>query len=263
MSVEDAAVAAGEVTSTSEVTTDAAPVTTETPGTSQPQGDKTEPETKPVKKEGGVSRRLRELVAERDHWRDVAKQSVGVRPVQETREEGPPDPQKFSTLQEYIKAQAQFEAKQIVKQDREESRKRESETQSQRRLQEAGSKFEERAQSLREKHPDFDDVAFDEYLPITDAMRDAMLDSEVGPELLYYLGNNLREAARISRLSPYAAAREIGKLEAKLPDLAKPTTGAPAPITPVKPKSAASEGPSEGDDMKDWIKKRRKQVHGR
>ena len=35
--------------------------------------------------------------------------------------------------------------------------------------------------------------------------------SDVGPDVAYYLGSNPREAERISRLSPYLQAKEIGE----------------------------------------------------
>jgi hypothetical protein len=65
-----------------------------------------------------------------------------------------------------------------------------------------------------------------------------LLDSENGPELAYHLAKDAENFARVCKLSPIAAARELGKIEAtltKAPESAKEikTTKAPAPIKPV------------------------------
>lgn len=95
--------------------------------------------------------------------------------------------------------------------------------------------YREREEEAREKYDDFEQVAYNPKLPITDVMAETIQTSDIGPDVAYYLGTNLKEAERIARLSPYLQAKEIGKIEAKLavsPPV-KRTTSAPAPITPV------------------------------
>jgi hypothetical protein len=60
--------------------------------------------------------------------------------------------------------------------------------------------------------------------------------------LAYYLGSNPKDAERISRMSPLAQAKEIGKIEAKLASdpPVKRTTSAPAPISPVTARSSGA-----------------------
>ena len=62
--------------------------------------------------------------------------------------------------------------------------------------------------------------------------------SDIGPEVAYYLGSNPKEADRISRLSPFLQAKEIGKIEVKLAESpsTKKSSSAPAPIQPVTPR---------------------------
>jgi hypothetical protein len=96
--------------------------------------------------------------------------------------------------------------------------------------------YHEREEAVRDKYDDFEKVAYNPSLPITPVMAETIQASDVGPELAYYLGSNPREADRISRLSPYLQAKEIGKIEAKMADNPIPikkTTSAPAPIKPV------------------------------
>jgi len=97
-------------------------------------------------------------------------------------------------------------------------------------------------EEARGKYDDFEQVAYNPKLPITNAMAETIQSSDIGPELAYYLGSNPKEADRISRMSPLSQAKEIGKIEAKLasdPPVRK-TTSAPAPISPVTARSNGS-----------------------
>ena len=99
--------------------------------------------------------------------------------------------------------------------------------------------YHDREEEVRAKYTDFDQVAYNPNLRITTEMAQTIQSSDIGPELAYHLGTNPKEAERISRLTPLAQAREIGRLEAKL--VAEPATkkvsSAPAPIAPVVPRS--------------------------
>jgi len=102
--------------------------------------------------------------------------------------------------------------------------------------------YQEREEMARDKYDDFEQVAYNPNLPITNVMAETIQHSEIGPELAYYLGTNPKDAERISRLSPFMQAKEIGKIEAKLADNPpiKKTTSAPAPISPVTARTTGS-----------------------
>jgi hypothetical protein len=102
--------------------------------------------------------------------------------------------------------------------------------------------YQEREESARDKYDDFDQVAYNPKLTITNVMAETIQSSDIGPELAYYLGTNPKDAERISRMTPLAQAKEIGKIEAKLSDNppVKKTSNAPAPISPVTARSTGS-----------------------
>jgi hypothetical protein len=102
--------------------------------------------------------------------------------------------------------------------------------------------YQEREESAREKYDDFEQVAYNPKLPITNVMAEAIQSSDIGPDLAYYLGSNPKDAERISRMSPLSQAKEIGKIEAKLSSNppVKKTTSAPAPISPVTARSSGA-----------------------
>jgi len=97
-------------------------------------------------------------------------------------------------------------------------------------------------EEARAKYDDFEQVAYNPKLPITNVMAETIQSSDIGPELAYYLGSNPKDAERISRMTPLGQAKEIGKIEAKLASEppVKRTTSAPAPITPVTARTSSS-----------------------
>ena len=102
--------------------------------------------------------------------------------------------------------------------------------------------YQEREESARDKYDDFEQVAYNPKLSITNVMAETIQSSDIGPELAYYLGSNPKDAERISRMTPLSQAKEIGKIEAKLASSppVKKTTSAPAPISPVTARSSGS-----------------------
>jgi len=105
--------------------------------------------------------------------------------------------------------------------------------------------YHDREEDARAKYDDFEQVAYNPRLTVTDAMAQAIQAADNGPDIAYHLGSNPKEAERIARLSPLLQAREIGKIEAKLdaaPPAIKQTTRAPQPINPVA--SRGSNAPS-------------------
>tara|TARA_R110000772_G_scaffold190288_5_gene301124 strand:+ start:41 stop:823 length:783 start_codon:yes stop_codon:yes gene_type:complete len=95
--------------------------------------------------------------------------------------------------------------------------------------------YADREEEARTKYDDFEQVAYNPNIPITSVMAETIRASDVGPDVAYYLGSNPKDAGRISRLTPYLQAKELGKIEAKLatdPPVKK-TSSAPAPIAPV------------------------------
>lgn len=165
------------------------------------------------------------------------------------------DPEKYATAKaEYAKTQA---GKELEAKQRAESGKAER--------QRLMSAWEEKVERADDKYEDFATVVGD--LQPNSPFVAAIMEAENGEDIAYHLGKNPKEAQRIAQLGPLAQAREIGKLEAKL--LAKPVepkapSRAPAPITPLTGASpVTSDAPSETDDMRSWMRKRQKQVHGK
>ena len=67
--------------------------------------------------------------------------------------------------------------------------------------------YHEREEEARAKYDDFEQVAYNPQLRVTDVMAETIKASDMGPDLAYWLGTNPKEADRISRLSPLLQAR--------------------------------------------------------
>ena len=142
-----------------------------------------------------------------------------------------PPIEQFNSPDEYADALAERKAEELL------ARREQARMQS-----EIIESYHDKEEDARNKYDDFEQVAYNPKLPITDAMVQTIQASEVGPDMAYYLGSNPKEAERISRLAPLQQAKELGKIEAKLADnpVVKKTSSAPAPIAPITARSSGS-----------------------
>jgi hypothetical protein len=165
-----------------------------------------------------VSKRL---AREQRKWEREVRMRQEQQPV--APKEVPPADQ-FESVEAYAQALAERKAQELLQQ---------------RQLQEQKSQileaYHDREEEARAKYDDFEQVAYNPNVPITNVMAETIQASDIGPDVAYYLGSNPKEADRISRLSPYLQAKEIGKIEVRLTDNppTKKTSSAPAPIAPV------------------------------
>ena len=81
--------------------------------------------------------------------------------------------------------------------------------------------YHEREETARSKYSDFEQVAYNPNLKITTVMAQTIQSSDIGPDLVYHLGSNPKEADRISRLAPILQAKEIGRLEVSVKHAAR------------------------------------------
>lgn len=122
----------------------------------------------------------------------------------------------------------------------------------------AQDEFRDRLETYAEKHDDFHEMVEEIGPLIKGGALDAIIDSTHGPEIIHHLAKNPEEAEKLSRLSPSAAAREIGRIEERLSTKSvKKTTSAPAPIKTVTGSSPATVKIEDMDNMKDFIKAHR------
>ena len=169
------------------------------------------------------------LAREQRKWEREQAQKLKAQPPAPTPE--PLKPDNFADAQAYAEAIAERKAAELLAQ-------REAEAERTATLE----AYQDREEEARTKYDDFEQVAYNPKLPITETMAQTIQASEIGPDVIYHLGSNPKEAERIARLSPLLQAREIGKIEARLASSppAKKTSTAPAPIAPVTARASSA-----------------------
>lgn len=146
-----------------------------------------------------------------------------------------PQPGDFQDAFEYAKALAKWSSDQAVKRvKQEEAERKANETRNQ-----VITTWAERVKAAKAEMPDFDDMVTSSEVQVTDAVRDAILESEVGPRILYHLAENPDLGKKLAGMTVAAQLREIGKLEGRFEAKADPSPSpAPAPAV-TKPRAAA------------------------
>ena len=199
-----------------------------------------------------LEKRFSEITKQREEARQEAQREREARQALEARlqalekqsapqqaqiVEQEPQPHQFSDAFEYAKALTDYRVEQRLAQEKAEQAKAAEAAERQKVM----SQWSQKVQAAKAELPDFDEMvqsASDVVVP--DHIRDAMMESDVGPKLLYHFAENPDLARSIAAMPPIKALREIGKLEAKFeaPKQAeKPSVArskAPEPIQPIR-----------------------------
>lgn len=232
----------------------------------EPREDRTDP---------GIKRelaRLRERARQAEEgraWMQQKFETVLNRVIggtQQAQPQGAPTREQFSTDAEYIDALATSRARAAVDEAMRTHQESLTKAQQMEALRRMSESWRSKLANVQQKYPDWDDVVDQPDVPLTDAMQTAILTSDVGTDVAYFLGKNPEEARRIAGLSPIEQARAIGRIEAKLspsdPTPQREVSKAPAPIKPVGSASGTDGGTlNENLSMADWLKRRNAQVH--
>ncbi len=166
-----------------------------------------------------------------------------------------PRADQFDDAFEYAKALAEWSAeKALYDRDQQEAVRRAEEERSK-----VLKTWSEKLAKAKPNLPDFDEIIESTQVVVSNEVRDAIIESDVGPEILYHLANlDGEEAEKFQALPVHKALREIGKLEAKFEKQAiaeekpvsKPVTQkskAPAPLSPIRATGSAMETPIGSD----------------
>ena len=157
-----------------------------------------------------------------------------------------PKPDQFTDAFEYAKALAEWSAEQaLLNRDKQEAERKANEER-QKLIQSWQTKLEQAKATL----PDYEEMIASSDVVVNDDIRDAILESDVGPQILYHLAENPEIAKKITGGSTRQALRELGKLEARL-EAKEPETKriesvvarskAPEPISPIRSDNSTPE----------------------
>lgn len=181
-------------------------------------------------------------------------------------EEGEPTRDKYATYEEFIEARAEWRAVKATDRRLQEAIKRDQESRVNESRQKQSQEWNGKIDSARTEIEDFDDVCAESDAPVTPHMSSAIMESDRGPHIAYYLAKNPQEAERISKLTPSKQMAAIVALEEKVAKPVKTPSKAPAPITPVSGKSDATltdtTDPKAAEKLStsEWIRRDRERM---
>ena len=197
--------------------------------------------------------------AEAAYWRGRAE--AGQPATATAEEEKEPVLESYPTYDDWDRARIQYWAKKVVAQQQ-------ATQQQTARTSTIDQTYSERITKAEEKLVDWHEVVDNAQIPtLPNEVVMAVKESDLGPEIVYHLDTNPADARRLAGLSPWAAVREIGKLEAKLsaapPKEPLKTSRAPEPIQ----QTAAGRTDVSADlstlPTDDYIAKRNAELHGK
>ena len=185
-----------------------------------------------AKREAAREREAREATES-----ELKELKAKLNPQPEAKAEGKPLPSQFSDAYEYAEALAEWSTENALKKrdDQESERKQQLERNK------VINTWKERQEAVQSKYVDYAETLASSDVKVSNEVREAILESDIGPEILYHIAKNPAIAESLASKSTVSALREIGRLEAVLsgekPAVEKPavtTSKAPSPISPIR-----------------------------
>lgn len=166
-----------------------------------------------------------------------------------------PKPDDYKDAFEYAEALSEWSAEQALLRREQEVKQKEVEAQRQTVIKTWQQKLEATIAEL----PDYQEMVASSTVSVNDTVRDAILESEVGPRILYELASDDEMAEKLSTMTTASALKLIGKLEAKFEKTEEPVKAekktvaakskAPEPIRPLRSTSGVADVGMDGNDM--------------
>jgi len=206
-----------------------------------------------------LERRFSELTKQREQAKQEAEAERQARQALEARlkaleqqaapqrpsVDNEPQPGQFQDAFEYAKALAEFSTEKALRERDQQEANRKANEERQKVIQ----SWTEKLDKVKAELPDYDDMVSTANVVVSDEIRDSILESDVGPRILYHLAEDLEYAQKLAAMPTRKALVELGKLE-KLYERKEPekdtvvkTSKAPAPVRGLKPSGGVADIP--------------------
>ena len=178
------------------------------------------------------------------------------RPAQvEAESNRKPTPDDFKDAFEYAEALADWSAENALARREQEVKQKEVEAKRETVIQ----TWQQKLEATKAELPDYEVMVASSDVKVNDTVRDAILESDVGPRILYELASDDELAEKLTGLTTAGALKLIGKLEAQFEKTDAPAKAekktvaakskAPEPIRPLKSTSGVADVGMDGNDM--------------
>ena len=166
-----------------------------------------------------------------------------------------PTPDNYKDAFEYAEALADWSAQQALAKREQEVKQKEVQAQRETVIKTWQQKLEATIAEL----PDYEAMVASSNVAVNDTVRDAILESDVGPRILYELASDDDIAEKLSTMTTASALKLIGKLEAKFEKAEEPVKAekktvaakskAPEPIRPLRSTGGVADVVTDGNDL--------------
>ena len=213
------------------------------------------------RKRGGFQKKIARLEEEKEYWRQKAletpetKREKGKSSEKKAEDDTPkrPDPKDFETYDEYSEALTDWKVEEKLRKRDEDRQTEQKQSEFKAAQQSKVERYEEGIAEAQKLHDDFDEVIEDYDGPLTIGMQQALLDSDIGPQVAYYIAQHPKVGEKMAKMSILQINKEVAKIEARLERQQgddegaadKKTTKAPPPITPAKGTSKNKKSPDD------------------
>ena len=185
----------------------------------------------------------------------LAAQETFKAPYQEPDSNQKPSPDNFKDAFEYAEALAEWSAEQALAKREQEVMQKEVEAKRETVI----KTWQQKLEVTKAEYPDYDDMVSSSSVKVNDTIRDAILESDVGPRILYELASDDDLAEKLSTITTAGALKLIGKLEAQFEKTEEPAkaekktvaakSNAPEPIRPLRSTGGVADVAMDGEKM--------------
>ena len=166
-----------------------------------------------------------------------------------------PTPDEFKDAFEYAEALANWSADQALARREQEVKQKEVEAKRETVI----KTWQQKLEATKAELPDYEDMVASSNVTVNDTVRDAILESEVGPRILYELASDDEMAEKLSTMTTAGALKLIGRLEAQFEKTEEPVkaerksvaakSNAPEPIRPLRSTGGVADVAMDGEKL--------------
>ena len=185
----------------------------------------------------------------------LAAREINQAPIQAPESNRKPTPDDFKDAFEYAEALASWSAENALARREQEVKQKEVEAKRNTVI----KTWQEKLETTKAEFSDYEDMVASSTVKVNDTVRDAIIESDVGPRILYEIASDDEMAEKLSTMTTSSALKLIGKLEARFEKTEEPPkaerktvaakSNAPEPIRPLRSTGGVAEVSLDGNDI--------------
>lgn len=239
---------------TPETTEDVAPVE------ASPEAETAEAESKePRPKKRARSENYRQLREERDRLWELVQKGQQKQP-DAGPQDAEPKREQFDDYEAFIESRARWVARQEFQTQTKKEREQQQAEKQSKEAKEIQSRWEDSHEAATESYEDYEDIYESVGSSIDSEQAWAIKMAEEPAEVVYYLGKNPKEFARVKELNGARLLKAIGAIEERIKSQRDQRSRAPDPIEPVRGSKPTPNQLSDKLSTKEWMARRNKQL---